>query len=210
MTDRTCVVPAGAARALVLASASATRAQLLARAGVAFESVSPAVDEGAVRTSLIAEGADARAIAETLADLKARRISERRPECLVIGADQVLDCEGRFYEKPRDREQARAQLRSLCGRRHRLTSSVCVVRAATSLWHHTDSAELEMRSFSDQFLDWYLDQVGEAACDSVGAYQLESLGAQLFHRVEGDPFTILGLPLLPLLDFLREHGIVTP
>lgn len=194
--------------ALVLASASVTRAEMLHRAGLAC-TIDPAhVDEDEVKRSLRASGANAGELAEALAELKARKISSRSAGALVIGADQVLDCQGRWFDKPVDRTAARAQLLELRGKTHELISSVCVLQDGARLWHHTGRARLTVRPFSEAFLDDYLDQVGSALLQSVGAYQLEGIGAQLFSRIDGDYFTILGLPLLPLLDFLRNHAVV--
>lgn len=195
---------------LILASISHSRRTMLASAGVSFSAEAPGVDEDAVKDSLKAENATPGAIAETLAELKARKVSLRHPDAFVIGADQVLDCDGAMYDKPPDVAAARRQLQTLRGRAHRLTASVVVARGDARLWHRTEVATLHMRPFTDAFLDSYLARVGEAACRSVGAYQLEGLGAQLFTRIEGDYFTILGLPLLPLLDFLRGHRLVEP
>lgn len=194
--------------ALILASASKSRAQLLLAAGVPHRVIPANVDEGEVKRSLTGEGAPSFAIAETLAELKAQQISRRQREALVIGADQVLDCGGQLFDKPPDLDHARAHLMALRGRRHTLLTSVCVVRDGTVIWHHNEQAHLEMRDLSDTFIEWYIGQTSEQICDSVGAYKLEGLGAQLFARVDGDFFTILGLPLLPLLDVLRNHGVV--
>lgn len=193
---------------LILASTSQTRRTVLSAAGVVFAAEAPGVDEDAVKDSLKAEGAAPSAVAETLAELKARKVSLRHPDAFVIGADQVLDCDGTLFGKPADVAAARRQLQALRGRSHRLTASVVVARGDARLWHRTETATLHMRPFTDAFLDGYLARVGEAACRSVGAYQLEGLGAQLFARIEGDYFAILGLPLLPLLDFLRGHKLV--
>ena len=193
---------------LVLASASMTRAEMLRRAGLAC-AVDPAhVDEDEVKRALRTSGASAGDLAEALGELKARKISARHGGALVIGADQVLECQGKWFDKPADRAAARAQLLELRGKTHDLISSVCVLRDGARLWHHTGRARLTVRPFSEGFLDDYLDRVGSAVLQSVGAYQLEGMGAQLFSRVEGDYFTILGLPLLPLLDFLRNHAVV--
>ncbi len=164
------------------------------------------VDETAVKESLAAEGASAAAVAETLAELKATKVSRARPETLVIGGDQTLDCNGTWFDKPADMDQAAGHLRALSGRRHTLNASVCVVRDAEVLWHTTDSVELTVRPLDDAFIQRYLAAVGEDALGSVGGYRLEGLGAQLFTAVAGDYFTVLGLPLLPLLEFLRQHG----
>ncbi|WP_395458880.1 Maf family protein [Azospirillum melinis] len=196
-----------AAPKLVLASGSRTRAAMLEQAGVPAILDKPLVDEDEVKAAGRAEGVPADAVAEALAELKAQRITRRHPGALVVGADQMLDCEGRWFDKPADRATARAQLLDLRGKTHQLVSCAVVVRDGERMWHKTDSARLTMRNFSEAFLDDYLDRVGDDVLHSVGAYQLEGLGAQLFHRVEGDFFTILGLPLLPLLGFLRVHGV---
>ena len=203
-------IPAAAptAPAVVLASASAARAEILRRAGVACAIEPAAVDEEEVKRAMRASGAKAAELAEALAEFKARKISARHPGALVIGADQVLDCQGRWFDKPADRAQARAQLLELRGKLHELISCVCVLRGGERLWHHIGRARLTMRPFSEDFLDDYLSAAGDAVLGSVGAYQIEGLGAQLFSRIDGDQFTIMGLPLLPLLDFLRNHGVV--
>ncbi len=201
--------PAGAAAPqVVLASASPSRRRLLADAGVPASCEIAQVDEDEVKRALKAEGATPEQAAETLAELKAQRVSRRRAAALVIGADQMMECNGVWFDKPPDRDHAAAHLRALSGKPHRLITAVCVVRDGTRLWHHLEQAQLRMRPLSDDFIECYLDAVGDAATTSVGAYQLEGLGAQLFDSVEGDYFTILGLPLLPLLDFLRRHEVV--
>ncbi len=196
------------APAVVLASASRTRLELLLCAGVSARAEPARVDEQEVRASLRAEKANVEDAAETLAELKARKVSRHASGALVIGADQILDCDGAWFDKPPDRARAAADLRALSGKRHSLATAVCVVRDGARLWHHRESARLTMRPLGDAFIEAYLDAVGVDALASVGAYQLEGLGAQLFSRVEGDYFTILGLPLLPLLEFLRNHGVV--
>lgn len=195
---------------IVLASASAARRDMLARAGVTFVVDTAPVDEAAVKDAMRVETDNPARVAEVLAELKATRVSARHPGAIVIGADQMLECERAWFDKPADRAAARAQLVALRDKTHRLVSSVVAVRDGQRLWHHTDSARLTMRRFSDAFLDDYLDRAGDGVLSSVGAYQLEGLGAQLFLAVEGDHFTILGLPLLPLLDFLRENGVLIP
>ena len=193
---------------LVLASASPTRTGLLLRAGLAFE-VDPArVDEDEVKRALAGEGAPATEIAETLAELKATQVARRRPGDLVVGADQVLECAGVAYDKPPDAARARSQLQALRGRRHSLHAAVAVARDGALLWHHRGHAELTMRDFSDTFLDAYLATSGADVLGSVGAYRVEGPGIQLFAEIRGDWPTILGLPLLPLLDFLRGHAAV--
>lgn len=202
---------AGGARTpdLVLASGSRTRALMLERVGLRPILDKPLVDEEEVKLAGKAEGVGADAVAEALAELKAQRVTRRHPGALVIGADQMLECEGVWFDKPTDRDSARAQLQALRGKTHQLISCAVIVRDGERIWHKIDRARLTMRSFSDAFLDGYLDAVGDEVTQTVGAYQLEGLGAQLFQRVEGDFFTILGLPLLPLLGFLRVHGVGT-
>lgn len=192
---------------IILASGSAARAAMLRAAGVAFRVVKPRVDEEAAKASLRADGLGPRALADALAELKALSVSRVEPG-LVIGADQVLELEGATFDKPDDRAAAAAHLRRLRGRAHTLISAVVVARDGTALWREVRTAKLRMRAFSDAFLESYLDEMGPAAFASVGAYQAEGLGAQLFESIEGDWFTVLGLPLLPLLGFLREHQAV--
>jgi septum formation protein len=193
---------------VILASGSATRARLLTAAGLSIARATAAVDEAEVKAALKAEGASAARVAEALAELKAVKVSRRHPGALVVGCDQMLERDGRWFDKPDSLAAARDQLLALAGRDHRLLTSIAVVRDGARLWHHSESATLTMRSFSDGFLDAYLAAVGDAALASVGAYQLEGPGAQLFAHIRGDYFAILGLPLLPLLDFLRNHGVV--
>lgn len=193
---------------LVLASGSATRAALLRAAGLAPLIDPAAIDEDQTKAALRADGADPAAAATALADLKAQRVSRRRPGALVLGCDQLLDCDGAWFDKPGDMAAARRQLLALRGRTHRLHCAAVAVRDGGRIWHQTAMAELTMRPFSESFLDSYLALAGEAVLGSVGAYQLEGPGVQLFSRVAGDWFTILGLPLLPLLGFLRDHGVL--
>ena len=199
---------AAAATPVVLASASPARAALLRAAGIPILVDAAAIDEAEVKASLQAARAEPAAIAEALAELKAQRVSRRHVGNLVIGADQVLECDGILFDKPADLAAARNQLLALRGRRHQLVSAAVLVRDGQRLWHHVARADLEMREFSTDFLDRYLRSAGGAALSSVGAYQLEGVGAQLFGSVDGDYFTILGLPLLPLLGILREHGVL--
>jgi septum formation protein len=180
---------------------------MLSNAGLAFEIEPSGVDEDEVKRSLVAERASAQDLATTLAEMKARRVSQRRPGALVIGADSTLACEGKLFDKPATVVAARTQLTALSGRTHELVSSVVVAQNGARLWHTTEVGRLTMRPLTDSFLDAYLARAGEAVCASVGAYQLEGLGAHLFSRIEGDYFTVLGLPLLPLLVFLADHGI---
>lgn len=195
------------APALILASASPSRRQLLTSAGLVFEVEPSGVDEEEVKRSLLGERAQPQDVAETLAELKAKRVSARHPVAIVIGADSTLACNGRQFEKPPTLAAARQQLLALAGRTHELCSSVVVARAGVRLWHCNERARLTMRPMTDSFVDAYLARAGEQVTTSVGAYQLEGLGAHLFNRVDGDYFTILGLPLLPLLSFLAGQGI---
>ena len=191
---------------LILASGSSARARILADAGLPAVIDPAAVDEEEIRAAFRAEGRSAADCATALAESKATRVSGRHTGALVLGADQILECGGRWFDKPASFEAARAQLKALRGERHTLVAAAAVVRNGSVLWHTTDRAQLTMRSFSDDFLDAYIAAAGADLMGSVGAYRLEGLGAQLFERVEGDFFTILGLPLLPLLDFLRGNG----
>ncbi len=193
---------------VVLASASASRARLLSAAGVPHIAMAAAVDEGEVKAALRAEGADPLQAAETLADLKAQRVAPRHAGALVIGADQILECEGQWFDKPVDRRAAADHLRQLSGRTHRLCTAVCLVRQGARIWHHRDVAHMTMRVLNDSFIEAYLDAVGAQALTSVGAYQVEGRGAQLFSAIDGDYFAILGLPLLPLLEILRRQGAI--
>jgi septum formation protein len=194
---------------LVLASTSAARRAMLSAAGVPHEAVAPYVDEDDLKAALLAEGASPRAVADALAEAKAVKISGRRPGALVLGADQVLALsDGTMLDKPTDRAAAAAQLRRLRGREHRLVSAAVVAENGAAVWRVVDTAVLEVRAFSDDWLEAYLDAEGEAVLGCVGSYRLEGLGAQLFSRVRGDHFTILGLPLLALLDYLRSRGVI--
>ncbi len=193
---------------ILLASASETRRRMLASAGITVAHAAPQVDEAAIKRQALDWNLDASAIAARLADAKALAGASQRPASLVIGADQVLQCDGRVCDKPVDRHDAATSLRMLRGRTHRLISAVAVVRDDVVWWRCVDQAALTMRHFSDDFLEHYLDRIGEAAFKSVGAYQLEGPGVQLFSCIEGDFFTVLGMPLLPLLAFLRDQGVI--
>jgi septum formation protein len=193
-----------AADSLVLASRSVARRTLLQAAGIAVELKPADLDERSVEANALSQGPAA--IAAFLARQKAAAVAALCPGRLVLGADQTLALGARRFSKPVDRASARAQLAALCGRTHELHSAIAFVQDATVLLEHVDTARLTMRSFSQHFLDHYLDRVGTAATASVGAYQIESPGIQLFEHIDGDYFTILGLPLLPALDFLRRRG----
>ena len=189
---------------LVLASKSASRHAILRDAGIPV-AVEPAdIDERAIEQRRAEQ--DAGELAAVLAREKARVVAARRPGRLVLGADQTLALGERRFSKPADRAGARLQLAALRGQTHELHSAVALVRGSSVLFEHREVARLTMRSFSDRFLEAYLDAAGAAVTASVGAYQLEKVGIQLFERIEGDHFTILGLPVLPLLEFLRSAG----
>jgi septum formation protein len=192
---------------LVLASKSAARRAVLEGAGVTFESAVAGVDEEAIKTSMLAEGANPRDVADALAEVKAVKVSRARPD-YVVGADQTLEFEGRLYDKVATLAEARERLRLMRGKPHKLHAAVVVAKDGQPIWRTLDSATLTMRDFSDDFLEAYLTLEGEAALGSVGCYRLEGPGAQLFSKVDGDYFAILGLPLLGLLDLLRRHGVV--
>ena len=192
---------------LVLASASKARAALLQNAGLDVEIHPAQVNEGAIKTKMLADGADPADIAVALAREKSLSIPSA-PGSLVIGADQVLVHDGTLFDKPRSMDEAAVHLRKLRGSTHQLISAVAVSRNGQPIWSTTAVAGLSMRNFSDVFLNEYLDRFGDLALTSVGAYHLEGLGAQLFDRIDGDYFTILGLPLLELLAFLRSQDIL--
>jgi len=192
---------------IVLASKSAARRAVLGGAGVPFEVAVAGVDEDAVKASLLAEGATPRDVADALAELKAIRVSRAR-DGFVVGSDQTLELDGRLYDKAEDLEAARERLKLLRGRPHKLHSAVVVAKEGAPVWRELVTATLTMRDFSDAFLEAYLAAEGPEALGSVGCYRLEGPGAQLFSAIEGDYFAILGLPLLGLLDFLRQHGVL--
>ncbi|MBW7835177.1 MAG: Maf family protein [Sphingomonadales bacterium] len=194
---------------LFLASQSSARARLLSAAAVPFEQVAAAIDEETVKDAMTGDQATPAEIAEALAELKAVKGSLRKRGALVLGCDQVLACDGKIYSKPRSLAEAHAQLLSLRGRRHELLTAAVIARDGRAIWRHLDRARLLMRDFSEHFLDDYLAAMGGAATSSVGGYEVEGLGAQLFAQIDGDHFSIQGLPLLPVLAILREHGVLT-
>jgi septum formation protein len=197
-----------AARPVVLASASAARAALLLQAGLDVMRDPANIDEAEVKASFRRERLGAAGCAGALAEAKASSVSSRHRGAVVIGADQLLVCGERWFDKPSSLAQAREQLLVLRGREHELVTAVCVLRDGAMAWHFVDRPRLVMRSFSDAFLEAYLAATGGDLLSSVGAYRLEGPGAQLFARIDGDYFSILGLPLLPLLDFLRAQDVL--
>jgi septum formation protein len=194
---------------LILASASSTRRMLLESAGLTFTVKPGHVDEAEIKRSARAEGASAEETALLLAELKAMRVARSNPDALVIGSDQLLVCDDEWFDKPQDRDDARTQLQALRGRTHVLETAVVCQRGDTRIWHHIARPRLTMRPFSDAFLEAYLDAEGPAVTQTVGGYRLEGLGTHLFDRVEGEHASVLGLPLLPLLGFLRQHGVLS-
>lgn len=194
---------------LILASQSAARRAMLSDAGVPHDAMAPGVDEDAAKQALRAEGNDARRMADALAELKALKLSRRFLEALVLGCDQTLAAaDGAMFDKPETRDEAAAQLRALRGTTHRLISAAVICLGGEPIWRHVDVAKLAMRDFSDGWLETYLDAEWPAIAGCVGGYRLEGLGAQLFARIDGSYFTVLGLPLLPLLDYLRVRGVL--
>lgn len=190
---------------LILASKSKARAALLENAGLIFECQTANIDERAVEQPLVEAAAHPADIAQLLAEVKAMDVSENNPGKLVIGADQTLGFGDKRFNKPVDDEAARRQLLELSGNSHQLHSAIALVKDGETLWRHVSSATLTMRRFSPVEVGQYLARVGDNVRSSVGCYQLEGLGVQLFEKIEGDYFTILGLPLLPLLDYLRQE-----
>jgi len=193
---------------IVLASQSATRGAILANAGVRFEAIPPQVDEREIESQLLARGATPEDVALALAEAKARAVGAVDPSARVIGADQTLDAGGDRWHKPASREEARDQLLALSGRSHRLHAAVAGVHGGAVRWRYVATAVMTMRELLPAEIEAYLDRVGEAALHSVGAYQIEGPGIRLFERIDGDYFTILGLPILPLLAWLRSENVL--
>lgn len=192
---------------LILASGSAIRRDIMTGAGLDFEVIIKPIDEAAIKDAMLSDGARPREVADALAEAKALRVSRNEPG-LVIGADQVMVMDGALFDKPVSIEAARDRLIAMRGQRHELVGSVVVAKDGAPVWRYVSETKLWMRDFSDEFLEDYLVREGDLVTKSVGAYRFEGPGAQLFSRVEGDFFSILGLSLLPLLQYLRDCGAI--
>jgi len=193
---------------LVLASASKSRASILKQAGVDFRSMPSFCDEEKIKKKLKCTDTPTEVIASRLAKSKANTISKRHPDLYVLAADQILECNGINYDKPKNLEQARQHLVDLRGKCHSLYTVTVIYRASECTWQNSTKVKMQMRNYSDAFIDTYLSILGPSVCETVGAYKLEGMGSQLFEFVTGDYFSILGLPLLPLLQYLRQIGIL--
>ena len=195
---------------LILASQSAIRLELLRNAGLKVRAVQPQVDETAIKARCRDAGNSTEQASVLLALAKSRGVSSNEPNALVVGADQILDFEGDWLDKPRNRADAEDQLRRLSDHTHRLVTGICLVRSEEEVWRHSEAATLSMVALDEPAIDRYLDAVGDNAYDSVGAYQIERHGIGLFRYISGDHFSILGLPLLPLIHALRARGFSIP
>lgn len=193
---------------IILASGSTSRRRMLEAAGIEVHAEAPRVDEEEIKHSGKAAGMKPPEVAEALADLKASKIAHKYTAGYVLGGDQMLECDGHWFDKPVDRADAFNHLRRLSARTHTLYSAAVLFHNGVRVWHHIDHATLTMRSLSDAFIERYLDAAGDAVLSCAGAYQVEGLGAQLFTKVKGDHFTIQGLPLLQVLDFLRTRRVI--
>lgn len=196
---------------VVLASQSASRRAMLTAAGVPFAAVSAGVDEDSAKAALLGDGFGARDLADALAELKAIKVSSGDGQALVLGCDSVVALEdGSMLDKPRDRADAADHLRRLSGKRHELVSAAVMAEGGRPVWRVVDRARMYVRPLSEAFIESYLDLEWPEISGCVGCYRIEGPGAQLFNRIEGSQFTVLGLPLLPVLDYLRVRGVMTP
>lgn len=194
-------------RQIFLASTSQTRRNMMKDAGLSFEAVAAPVDEEAIRAAGISEGLSAVDIAILLAEMKAARLAMQKPEGLVIGCDQILLCEDDIFAKPESRDAAHAQLQRLAGKTHILVTAAVIFDKGQRIWHHCALPKLQIRALTDAEISAYLTALDTAAFASPGSYQIEGLGAQILQKIDGDPYSILGMPLLEILHFLREHGL---
>ena len=193
---------------MILASSSPIRLQMLRAAGLTVDAIAPRVDEATIRDALVAEGAHPRDIADTLAEMKARKVAEKHSDALVLGCDQVLALDRQTFAKPETPDQARAQLRQLRGQSHKLLSAIVAYENAEPVWRHVAEARLTMHAISDSYLDDYVTRTWDSIRHSVGCYKIEEEGVRLFSAISGDHFTILGLPLLPLLAWMGNRGMI--
>ncbi|WP_170410825.1 Maf family protein [Ruegeria atlantica] len=193
---------------IILASGSSIRAQLLRNAGVPFTVQTARVDEDTVKRALLAEDAPPRDIADTLAEMKARKVSDKNPGAMVLGCDQVLDFDGQLLSKPESPADALAQLKAMRGKRHMLLSAAVIYQNGEPIWRHVGQVRLRMRASSDAYLRDYIDRNWDSICHAVGAYKLEEEGVRLFATIDGDYFNVLGMPLLELLNFLAVKRVI--
>ncbi len=191
-----------------MASGSAARRGLLQQAGLIFDVIPADIDESIIKNQAAQDRLSAAHAARILAEAKAKMVSQAHPDCVVIGADQILVCDDIWFDKSKNMTEARTHLQYLRGKTHALETSICVCLDGAPIWQHHETPLLTMRSFTDRFLQDYLDQEREALCTTVGAYRLEGLGIQLFDQIAGEHSAILGLPLLPLLQFLRDQNVL--
>ena len=195
---------------LILASTSSARRMMLANAGVECDAMAPMVDEDTIKQSLLNQGIGARDLADALAEAKAVKLSSKNPQALVIGADQTLECaDGRLLDKAESRENAIAQLSLMAGKTHKLYSAAVIAERGEPIWRFVATSRMIMRPLSQEFIAAYVDSEWDQIRNCVGCYQVEGLGVQLFSQIQGSHFDIMGLPMLPLLSFLRERGIVS-
>ncbi len=187
---------------ITLASASGIRKKILQDFGFVVKVLPANIDEQLVKDSLIKEDADSFHVSRALAELKAKKISTQNPDELVLGADQVLDCEGKIYDKPKDLKDAKKLLLVLNNRKHSLFSSICLYKNGTNNWIHTERLDLTMRHYTENFFDDYLNKLGLDTIQRYGVYQIEGTGRQLFHKIEGDEYAVMGMPVKALIDFL--------